>query len=99
MRRRTVAAKLPATLEGLGAVMDDAIKALWLENGEGTTNDNSHQFQCFRLTPCHGYLLHQVVPRHGVATFGAAVFGTEKKPKRQAMYNILFAHELRLRER
>lgn len=103
MRKRAVAAKLEATLECIDALQPDAINALWLQNGEGTTGDRADdtnvQFQCFRLAPDHGYRLLQVVPRDGIKTFGAATFGTEKKPKLQAMYNILYVHELRLRER
>jgi len=101
MRKRSVAAKLEATLECFDALKPDAFKALWLQKGEGVTgdraDDDSHQFQCFRLAPYHGYRLYQVVPRHGIVTFGAATFGTEKKPNRQALYNVLYVHELRIR--
>ena len=102
MRKRSVAAKLEATLECFDALKPDAFKALWLQEGEGVTgdhaDDDTHQYQCFRLAPVKNSL-RQVVPRDSVKTIGAATFGTEKKPNRQAMYNILYVHELRLRER
>ena len=100
MRKRAVGAKLEATLECFDALKPDVFKALWLQKGEGVTgdraDDDSHQYQCFRLAP-EKNSLRQVVPRDGVKTFGAATFGTVAKPHRQAMYNILYVHELRIR--